>query len=729
LQEKLSAFSFSQKAYLPGPMIRVLVEMARAAGIAVLVAVVFAPGPLAAQAPHGPQPRAFDPSEVYFQGWLQLHDAEELEKDGDFVGALEKLERARALLQSIVRVHPEWKVTMVSGRVASTDEALARVRPKAEAQRKPEAEALAELEGPMRRDPKGSAKGVRVRPAAGSPRRIVDLNSVSPAELGRAIGNLRRQLDTARADPASDPRERRALATRLREAEEVQAKINARPVRAEVDRLNARIAELERARAATARALDLSRGDQEAAKKQIEAVRAELARVRQQAADLDRNIKIERRTANDVIRGQQEQLRRLRKTIEGKDKELAAARRQIGNLEQTLNETRDAFTELRDERDSLLRERDHMAALLKLNEAGRIQELIDQNMALAKELRHAKERFKRINDDNNATKDELTEALRDLAIAKSRIINLQKANGAQQKRLASLEEKLRRADKDLASGGGNAEEVSMLRDIIRRQLRIQERRRQARELLLAQVKRLGLADKGMDDAMALLDNAELRLTPAEQKLINTHQADVEFISPFAATAAQRGQAMGRVEQERRGLDNAGSRAFATGRLAASEELFRMILDAHPGHVPTLLKLGVVELKRADPSAAAEAFRDAVAMDGENAYARRMLGVAFYKAEEYKDAEEELRHALAINPEDAMGHVYLGNVTVRLGRKKEAEKHFKAAIDIDPTLDEPYFNLAALCAADGRKKEGKDYYKMATDNGGLPDPRLEELLGL
>jgi len=709
-------------------MIRVLAGMARVAGIVALVVAA----PLVAQTSRGPRPAAaMDPSDVYFQGWLQSHDAEQLEKDGDFVGALEKLERARTLFQSIMRMHPKWKSQMVKGRMASTDESLVRVRPKAEAQRQPEAEALAELEGPMRRDPKGGDVGGRLRPSVGAPRRLVDPNVVSPAELERAIANLHRALGKARADPASDPRDLRALAARLREAESAQAQINARPVRSEVNRLNARVAELERERIATARALELSRGDRESARKQLDAVQADLARVRQQAADLDRNIKLERKTANDVIRGQQDQLRRLRKTIEGKDKELAAARRRIGRLEQTLDETRQSFADLRDERDNLLRERDHMAALLKLNEAGRIQELIDQNMALAKELRQANERFDRINDDNNATKDELTEALRDLAIAKSRIINLQKGSAAAQKRLASLEEKLRRADRDLASGGSKSEEVVMLRDIIRRQLRIQERRRRARELLLAQVKRLGLADKdkGMSQAIAMLDDAELHLTPEELKLINPHRADMEFISPFAVPLGQREQAIGRVERERRGLDAAGSRAFAVGRLAAAGELFGMILDAHPGHVPTLLKLGVVELKRDDPSAAAEAFRDAVAMDGENAYARRMLGVAFYKAGDYEDAEGELRHALAIDPDDAKAHVFLGNVTVRLGRKEEAEKHFKAAIDVDPTLDEPYFNLAALCASGGRRKEGRAYYKKAIDNGGLPDPQIEEMLGL
>ena len=57
-----------------------------------------------------------------------------------------------------------------------------------------------------------------------------------------------------------------------------------------------------------------------------------------------------------------------------------------------------------------------MAALLKLNEAGRINELIEQNVGFAKNLREANEKVERLNIDNNATKDDVIDALRDLGV-------------------------------------------------------------------------------------------------------------------------------------------------------------------------------------------------------------------------------------------------------------------------------------------------------------------------
>lgn len=661
---------------------------ARPTGIirACWLSALLAAAPLFAQAPplHPvPAPAAFDPSDVYFQAWLQVKDAEKLEQQGDFAAALEKLERARQLFDAVARQHPQWKTAMVAGRLAATDETITRVRPQADAQRKPAEEALAELEGPLKRraDDQPPAPPAGRQPAASPP------------------------PWTTPAAPAPSP------------------------VESQLGRLTSRIADLERERDATGQALAQSRADHQAAADRIAAVEAELARARQQAADLDRNIKTERRVANEVIRGQQEQLRQLRETIEAKDRELATARGRIGELERTLAETHDAFTELRAERDALLRERDHMAALLKLNEAGRIQELIEQNVALNEQLRQANDRVEVLKADANTTKDELTEALRDLAIAKVRIINLQKEGASQRERLAALEDRLRRADQELTASHANPEEANMLRDIIRRQLRIQERRRQTRDLLLQQVKRMGLDHAALGQALALIEGEQLRLSPDESRLVATRQVDDEFVAPFPASPGQREQALSRVEQERHGLDHAGARAFTNNRLAAAEELFSLVLDAHPGHVPTLLKLGVVRLKRDDPATAADAFRDAVAMDAENAYGHRMLGVALYKLGNHDEAEAELRHAIAIDPADAKAHVFLGNTTFHLGRKSEAETHFKAAIQADPTLNEPYFNLATLYAGTGRTNEGRDYYQQALDCGALPDPALERRLGL
>ena len=95
-----------------------------------------------------------------------------------------------------------------------------------------------------------------------------------------------------------------------------------------------------------------------------------------------------------------------------------------------------------------------MAALLKLNEAGRIQDLIEQNMALAKNLREANEKVDRLNRESNADKDAITDALRDLAIAKSQINRLHQDKREQDKRLAELETRLKNEEAALCQRPG-----------------------------------------------------------------------------------------------------------------------------------------------------------------------------------------------------------------------------------------------------------------------------------
>src|SRR5690606_36025418 len=114
--------------------------------------------------------------------------------------------------------------------------------------------------------------------------------------------------------------------------------------------------------------------------------------------------------------GMRRQLDSMEMALKAKGDELDKANQRIAGLQVELEQSRAAFDDLRTERDGLLLERDQMAALLKLNEAGRIQQLIEQNMGLAKQLREATEKVDRLDLDNNATKDELTETLHDLAM-------------------------------------------------------------------------------------------------------------------------------------------------------------------------------------------------------------------------------------------------------------------------------------------------------------------------
>ena len=337
-------------------------------------------------------------------------------------------------------------------------------------------------------------------------------------------------------------------------------------------------------------ALQQSRANHAAAIEQVARLQKELEQARQKTADIERNLTTERQTANEVIRGQQEQLSQLRQLVDAKNTELATAGDRIAKLEAELNETRASFGELRQERDNLLRERDHMAALLKLNEGGRIQELVDQNMALAKELRLAKEKFEPLQADNDSTKDELTDALRDLAVAKARIISIQKENSAQQTRVADLEQRLHSR-----------------RSRTRRRRQLRGDRNAARDHP-PPTQDPGTPPPGQGLA-ARRGQTTRRRKPtmgrgrraARHRRSPTHprgkQADCGSFSRRRVRLAtrchpeRRAAALGQAESEVVSYERAATRAFAGGRLAAAEEVFQVMLDTHPGHVPTMLKLG------------------------------------------------------------------------------------------------------------------------------------------
>ncbi len=695
----------------------------RLRGAGVLLSVVLAVSAVAQSPPPPVAPARFDPSDVYFQGYLAVRSAEQLEETGDFIGALEKLERADQLFDTIRKFHPDWKPAMVTGRSDRTTETIGRVRPMAEQELLKRRNALAELEGGVR-------SGTTVPdPAAPLAPGVLEADPLATrrlraaeAEAERLRGLLASQSDRARQN---------AVQARLRaaeaEARALRQQLTAAPVREEMSAIERRIESLEQERDAMAMALGQSRRAHEEAQSRNAALEAELDEMRQQQADLKRDLEAERKIANSVVAGQRRQLDALEKQLRQKNEELTAANLRISSLIQELEESRQAFSQLRDERDSLLQERDQMAALLQLNEAGRIQELIEQNMALAKNLREANEKIDRLHRESNADKDAYTDALRDLAIAKSQINRLNQEKRDQDRRLAELEQRLRDEESALASGRIDADpaEVKMLRDIIRRQLTMQERRRQARELLIAAAKDLGTGDERLAQAIELFNDQELALTPEEQKLVADREVDGEFISPFARDRASVNRSTGELQRDIAVFERTAEKSFLAGRMLPTRELYQMVLDQHPGHTPSLCRLGVVHLRLEETEEAADAFRRAVELDGGNSYAHRMLSFSLMQLGEMSAAEQAARQAVELDPADARSQILLATVLYRLGHTGEAESHFKAAINADPMPSEPYYNLALIYSREGRHKDAREYYQQALERGALPDPALEE----
>jgi Flp pilus assembly protein TadD len=350
-------------------------------------------------------------------------------------------------------------------------------------------------------------------------------------------------------------------------------------------------------------------------------------------------------------------------------------------------------------------------------------------MALAKNLREANEKVDRLFHESNADKDAYTEALRDLAIAKSQINRLHQEKREQDRRLAELESRLKNEESALTEGKVEADpaEMEMLREIIRRQLRVQERRRQARDLLVEAAKDLGAKDERLAQAIELFNAQEIALSPEEQKLIAGSEVDGEFISPFARDRATVGRATTELNREISVFERTAEKSFVSGRLLPTRELYQMILEQHPGHTPSLCKLGVVHLKLDETNAAVDTFRRAVEMDSANPYAYRMLGFSLMKLGDLPSAEQAVRRSVDLSPTDVKSRILLGALCSRLGRAGEAESQFKAAINADPMPSEPYYNLALLCSRDRRMRDARDYYQKALERGALPDPALEKKL--
>jgi len=865
-----------------------------------------------AQAPEDPR---FDPSDVYFQAYLEVRAAEQLEKDGDFLGALKKYEQGTKLFDSVAKFYPDWKPGMVNNRRDLTTKATEVVRGKAGQQFQRERGVIAELEGgvkvgatpdkdvamlPKAADPAApptpnpipqsipevpsrgilevdtlqarrlkeaeaelarlrnlvseadgrsneamrnaerlrdmqrqnetlarqvrdaEAKAQALRAEADASRADTEAKKADAAKLGAAeaelarlrkmvseadargneamrnaarVEDMRKQNETlarqvrdaeakaralraeadakgadarklgaaeaelarlrkmvseadARGNEAmrnaarvEDMRKRNDTLSRQVEAAEanvrsLRAQLAAAPVRSEMDALNKQIEQLEQEREAMGMALKTSRGQHTEALSKIEILSADMDIMRKQAEDLrqaeanlNRDLEKERKVANDVVKGQRKQMESLEKALEEKSMELEQAHGQIASLKIQLEQSHEAFAELREERDGLLLERDQMAALLKLNEAGRIEQLIEQNMGLAKDLREANEKVERLNKDNNAAKDDVVDALRDLAIAKSQINRLRQENREQSRRLEELTEKLKGEEAALAKGEVDADpaEVEMLREVIRRQLRVQEHRRQAKEVIVEAAKQLGKQDERLEEAIEILDGAEMALTPEEQKLVADQQVDGEFVSPFARDRATVGRATSELNREMESYDRAATKAYLAGRLLPTRELFELMVEQNPGHVPALCKLGVVQLKLEEPLEATESFRRAVELDDNNPYAHRMLGYAHMKIGDLAAAERHVKRGVELAPDDTQGYRLLGTIAYRLGDTAAAEEAFKSAISADPVPSEPYFNLALIYAKSGRLEDGLERYNQALERGAVPDPALQRKL--
>jgi tetratricopeptide (TPR) repeat protein len=675
-----------------------------------------------------PNNAIFNPSDVYYQGYLYADEAFQLQKKGKFAEAIAKYRSAQTFFDTVAKFHPDWKPSMVARRKILNLEKIKDISARAEQEMKKNKISAAELEGGVM---------VPVAPAGKDPRANVQANDPRVSALQDEIRLLRSALaspanqstkDAARA--AEMEKQRNDTQSRLNQAnqklEDLRNELAAKPLQSELESLNSRIGTMEQERQAMRLALNQSSERQLKSQATIESLSADLRATTQQISDLRSNLNLQREKNNQVVKGQIDQMKQLEETVKNKNVELTAAKNQISSLQRELQETKDAVSDLQSERDTLIRDKAQLSALLKLSEEGRIQQLIDQNMSLAKELREAKERVDLLNQNAFQTKDELEVANRDLAIAKLKIREFQADKRKQDESIVELRQRLDSDNKSLSDNKNTVsnEEAETLRGVVKRQIKQFERAKQAAELLLNAAKDKIGATEDYRKALSLLEGEEVQLNPEEESALVKRRIDGEIYSPYAGSRDSVDRNMDAVRQQTTIYDRAATRAFQDQRYSASREIFQMTLDANPGDIVTMRKLGIVHLRLGDANSAAEIFRNAVENDESQSLSHRYYGQALYKQGALDQSADALRRCLEIDPQDHQAYSILGNTLYRQGKTSDAEAAYKSTIALAPQHHETLHNLALLYLNTNRKTDALVTYQESLKHGGATDPILE-----
>lgn len=109
--------------------------------------------------------------------------------------------------------------------------------------------------------------------------------------------------------------------------------------------------------------------------------------------------------------------------------------------------------------------------------------------------------------------------------------------------------------------------------------------------------------------------------------------------------------------------------------------------------------------------AAEAYREALRLNPNDAQAQNGLGSAYYKMSKYEEAIEAFKLGLRLNPNEAVAHSRLGAAYGELGRYEEAVAPLKEAIRLDPKDYITHYNLGQVYLHLGDRNSALSLYRI------------------
>ncbi len=183
-----------------------------------------------------------------------------------------------------------------------------------------------------------------------------------------------------------------------------------------------------------------------------------------------------------------------------------------------------------------------------------------------------------------------------------------------------------------------------------------------------------------------------------------------------------GERMRRLSEELRRLQPPNSAESLREAQAACETA----LAGHPDDA--ILYQQLAELKQAEGDAAgmAAAARKSLELLPSNTESWTIYGLALAQQQQYDGAAEAFKEAFALNPEDVWGRQNLAICLKKLGRRDEAIREFQRALKVKPRFGLAWLGLGEVYEETGRTNLAEDCYQKALAN---PIHRADEMTTL
>lgn len=499
---------------------------------------------------------------------------------------------------------------------------------------------------------------------------------------------------------------------------------------------------------------------------ELNSARSALTKAQSDVLDLNRRV-----AAAESGRGvaTQEKVNELKSLLRDATTQLQESVERNSKLVAALDHSQGEMNKLRSRLAEVERDRDNLAEVVRGEGNGgkALKELMDRNRTLTEQLDRAEQLATSLSELSKG-KDQ------DIAMLKSEINRIKferdkllSENMRHQQSIEELERKL-----ELLSDGLTQEEKSaiasatpverqeneLLRSIVLKQLRRQAQMKQAKELLLSQLDKVGSRSDtllGLVDDMArgsqLTDEEKaLFKSPQFQEIVDAASAEGSFDPAAAAAAAVEESANNmsttlvaagsgpaqdgvireqKVSVELSQIEKAARLDFSEGRYSEAEAGFLEYLRFRPRNIACLCNLGVLKIAVKNYSEAEYYLEKALAIESDSGLAHYLLGRTYYLQGKLDEALTKLEEGLTFDPQNAKAHNTVGVISTQKGWVARAEKAFTSAVSINPKYGDAHFNLAVLYVTrdEPNPKAAEKHYFEALHLGVPRDASIESFL--